>query len=364
MISGEWRDVTEVLAVRLDNLGDVLMTGPALRSLKAGLPDSRITLLASPGGAQAAELLPWVDRVIEHRALWQDLGSLPFEPRRETELVERLAGQGFDAAVIFTSFSQTPHAAAYACYLAGIPLRTGASKEFAGGVLSHELRIGPEADGLHQVDRNTALLEPFGFDVSDRRLAVAVPATARRGLDRILKDGGVDPGSPLIVACPWASCPARTYPPQEMVAAAHGIGEASGYPVALAGAPRHRAEVDSLPGRWRESLVDLVGRLRFAEFAALVERAELLLTNNSGPMHLAEATGTPAVVLYSGTDLESQWKPRFSPARLLRRQTSCHPCYAFDCPVVGHPCLAIPADEVVAAGLELVREEKGNATPA
>ncbi|MEX2543462.1 MAG: glycosyltransferase family 9 protein [Trueperaceae bacterium] len=364
MIAAEWCNVREVLVVRLDNLGDVLMTGPALRSLKAGLPDSRITLLASPGGAQAAALLPWVDRVIEHRALWQDLGSLPFAPRREYDLVERLARAGFDAAIIFTSFSQTPHAAAYACYLAGIPLRTGTSKEFAGGVLSHELRIGPEADGLHQVDRNMALLEPLGFDVSDRRLAVDVPWPARRSLDRILDDTGVGAGSPLIVACPWASCPARTYRSEDMVAAARGIGEASGYRVALTGTPRHRAELERVPGRLREGLVDLVGRLDFAEFAALVERAVLLLTNNSGPLHLAEATGTPSVVLYAGTDLESQWKPRFGPARLLRRPTACHPCYAFDCPVPGHPCLEIPVDEVIGAGLGMAREKRDHATPA
>jgi ADP-heptose:LPS heptosyltransferase len=364
VIAREWRQVRRVLAVRLDNLGDVIMTGPALRTLKAGLPGCRITMLTSPGGARAAELLPWVDDVIPHRALWQELGSLPFEPEREAALVTRLAEGRFDAAVVFTSFSQTPHAAGYACYLAGIPLRLGASKEFGGGLLSHELRCGPEEDGMHQVDRNLALLEPFGFDCSDRRLELAVPSSARASLDRLLRDAGIDPGERLVVAAPWASCPARTYPPADMLEACLRLAEELGWRVALTGPENRRQEAASLLAGCAPQVLDLAGRLSFAQFAALVDRAALLVCNNSGPMHLAEASGTPVAVLYAGTELESQWRPRHAPARLLGRPTPCRPCYLFDCPVAGHPCLAVHVDEVVAAGLELTATRMADAAPA
>jgi ADP-heptose:LPS heptosyltransferase len=363
-LAGEWRRVRRLLAVRLDNLGDVIMTGPALRALKAGLPECRITMLTSPGGARAAELLPWVDEVIAHRALWQDLGSLPFDPEREAALVRRLAEGRFDAGLIFTSFSQTPHAAGYACYLAGIPLRLGASKEFGGGVLSHELRCRPEEDGVHQVDRNLALLEPFGFDCGDSRLELAVPDSARASLDRLLRGAGVGLGERLVVAAPWASCPARTYPPAAMLEACLRLGEELGWRVALTGPENRRQEAASLLAAGAPGVLDLVGRLSFAQFAALVDRAALLLCNNSGPMHLAEASGTPAVVLYAGTELESQWRPRHAPARLLNRPTPCRPCYLFDCPVAGHPCLAVPVAEVAAAGLELAAMRITDAAPA
>jgi ADP-heptose:LPS heptosyltransferase len=321
-------------------------------------------MLTSPGGARAAELLPWVDAVIAHRALWQDLGSLPFDPDREAALVRRLADGCFDAAVVFTSFSQTPHAAGYACYQAGIPLRLGASKEFGGGILSHELRCGPEKDGLHQVDRNLALLEPFGFDCGDSRLELAVPDPARASLDRLLGDAGIGPGERLVVAAPWASCPARTYPPADMLEACVRLGEELGWRVVITGPENRRRDASSLLDGSAATVLDLVGRLSFAEFAALVDRAGLLLCNNSGPMHLAEASGTPAVVLYAGTELESQWRPRHSPARLLTRPTACRPCYLFDCPVAGHPCLAVPIAEVVAAGLELAFTGMAHAAPA
>lgn len=363
MIADSWRQARHILAVRLDNLGDVLMTGPALRSIKRGLPDCRITLLSSPGGEAAAQLLPWVDEVTVHRALWQDLGSLPFDPSRERALAESLAQRQFDAAVIFTSFNQSPHPMGYVCYLAGIPLRVGASKEFGGAVLSHEQRSLPQEDGIHQVDRNLALLEPFGFDTGDRRLQVQVPPAARTALQRSLTDNGLGDRE-FVAVSPWASCSARTYRPEAMAEAAARIAAEAGCRVVLTGGSRHQEEATSLLPLFGEGAVDLTGRLAFTEFAALLERASLLLTNNSGPMHLADALATPMVVLYSGTELESQWEPRGGEAELLRRPTSCQPCYSFVCPFEGHPCLAIPVDEVVEAGLRLLGSGKRNATPA
>ena len=81
--------------------------------------------------------------------------------------------------------------------------------------------------------------------------------------------------------------------------------------------------------------------------------ATLSLTNNTSTMHIADACGTPSVVLYSGTELESQWRPRNAPHRLLRRAVPCSPCYAFTCPS-GLECLDVPPEEVVRAGLELL----------
>ena len=85
-----WAEARNILVLRLDNIGDVVMTSPALRAIKEALPEARLTLMASPAGAQAAPLLPWVDDVLVERVLWQDLGHLDFAPEREEALVERL----------------------------------------------------------------------------------------------------------------------------------------------------------------------------------------------------------------------------------------------------------------------------------
>ncbi|HEX2988594.1 MAG TPA: glycosyltransferase family 9 protein, partial [Chloroflexota bacterium] len=161
MLDSRWAGVRNLLLVRLDNIGDVVLLSAAIRTLKENLPDSRLTLMASPAGAKTIPLLPWIDDLLVWRAIWQDVGGkMPLDPDRELQLVTDLRGRRFDAAIIFTSFSQGPHGPAYACYLAGIPLRLGESKEFGGGLLTTELRNLP--DDLYQGERSLRLLEGAG----------------------------------------------------------------------------------------------------------------------------------------------------------------------------------------------------------
>lgn len=346
-----WNRARDILAMRLDNIGDVIMAGPALRAIKANLPEARLTLMASPAGAQAAELLPWIDDVLPWRVLWQDLGHLDFNPAREWELVTALRERRFDAAIIFTSFSQTPHPAGFICYLAGIPLRLGESKETGEGALTGTLVAAP--DELHQAERNLRLIESAGFRADDRRLAIRIPEPARQSAMALLAERGLFPGAPYLLLNPWASCPARTYHRDRFAEAASSLSGLTGWPVVVTGVAKDRTRSGPLLDALGSRAVDLIGATSVPELAALVAGARLVLTNDTSAMHLADATGTPSVVLFSGTDYESQWRPRHSPSRLLRRETPCSPCYRFTCPY--HlECLDISPREVVDAGLELL----------
>src|SRR5690606_13458777 len=125
---------------------------------------------ASPGGAPAAALLPEVDSIIRHRAVWQAVGAHTFDPAREAAFIAELRAGKFDAALIFTSFRQSPHPAAIACALAEIPIRIGISRERGHGLT---LALPAAPDALHQVDRNLKLLiEATGLPVRDRSLKV------------------------------------------------------------------------------------------------------------------------------------------------------------------------------------------------
>ncbi len=116
-------------------------------------------------------------------------GSFPSTRHARFELIQLIADHSFDGALIFTSFSQTPHVAAYACYLAGIPLRAGESKEFGGGTLSTELRGTP--DETHQVDRNLRLVQALAFTDVDPALEIAIPDASREEVVRRLWDQGI-----------------------------------------------------------------------------------------------------------------------------------------------------------------------------
>ena len=133
----EWDAVCRLLVIRLDNIGDVILLGPAIRALRQRIPNVELTLLASPAGASVARFVPGIDHFIAHSAVWQDAGSQALSPEddstRTLALAQRLRDERFDAAVIFTSFSQSPYPPAQVCYEAEIPRRIGQSKEFGAG---------------------------------------------------------------------------------------------------------------------------------------------------------------------------------------------------------------------------------------
>jgi ADP-heptose:LPS heptosyltransferase len=347
-----WQGALNILAVRLDNIGDVIMLGPALRAVKETSPQARVTLLASPAGSLAAPLLPWVDEVITWRPVWQDVGGrMAFDPSREMRLISSLAARNFDAALIFTSFSQTPHTPGYVCYLAGIPLRAGESREFGGSTLTTELRGAP--DEMHQVERNLRLVEHLGFVARDRRLVVAIPDAAREHAACLLSQQGLNPDAPFILLHPGASAQARRYPAERFGQVADLLTQ-KGWPVLVTGTEKE-GELISLVQRLAQAARTLSGQTTLAEYAALIERASLVICNDTLPMHLADALNTPEVVLFSGTDYEEQWRPRVTRAGLLRRPTPCHPCYLFTCPI-GQPCLDIAPEEVVSEAMKLLEE--------
>ncbi|HEY0444670.1 MAG TPA: glycosyltransferase family 9 protein [Candidatus Limnocylindrales bacterium] len=344
------RGAKRVLVVRLDNIGDVLLTSPLVRTLDAALPNAELTLLASPGGALAAPLLPWFDRVITRRAVWQDLGNrLPFDPNGELAFIDELRAADYDAAIICTSFSQTPFAAAYAAYLAGIPIRIGQAADFGGSVLSHT--VEPAPPGTHQAERNLRLLDDIGVAVADRRAVVSVPAAAQATAARLLAEIGAADGDAIVVA-PGASCASRRYDPTRYGRAAHQLHRATGRPVVVVGTEREVPLADAILAECPEAH-SIAGRTSIPELAAIVERAALVLCGNSATLHLADALDRPVVALYSGTDRESEWAPRTAPATLLRIETTCAPCRRFDCPYE-MACLAIPPDVVVDAALRLL----------
>ncbi|HXK60398.1 MAG TPA: glycosyltransferase family 9 protein [Acidobacteriota bacterium] len=340
-----WDHVRRLLVMRLDNIGDVIMMGPALKAIKENLPEAELVMMVSPAGAQAAPLLPWIDDLIGWRALWQDIGKPQLRPDKEFELIEALRLRGFDLALAFTSFSQSPHPAAFVCRMAGIPRFYGQSQESGWSTLP----AFPVEE--NQAERNLYLIESLGLTVKDRNLDIRIPKAAEDSLGLLARNAGLEISQDYIVLNPWTSCDSRTYPSVRFAQAARALSEITGMRVALSGAPKERQKSPEILQILGTRAVDLVGRTDVCQFAALVARARVVLTGNTSALHLADATLVPVVVPYSGTELESQWAPRSAPHKLLLRRTDCTPCYRFSCPF-DHECLDIPPEEVVAAAME------------
>ncbi|HIV72024.1 MAG TPA: glycosyltransferase family 9 protein [Candidatus Aquabacterium excrementipullorum] len=355
-----WRQARSVLLVRLDNLGDVLMCTPALKAVRQALPHARLSLLASPSGAALAPYLPMVDEVLVHEASWvKGPGmSLPAgDPASDEALLTRLRAGRFDAAVIFTTLTQSALPMAMLCRLAGIPLRLAHVRENPYGLLSTWAKerdvLGP---GMrHEVQRQLALLCEVGMPAPrDDRLVMALDERHRRDAREALREAGLPAGQPYVLLHPGATAASRRYPAKEFGEVARTLHTA-GWACVFCGGPDEQALVHEALGQGQGGALDLSGAWPLGTFAALIEGARLLIGNNSGPMHMAAALGTPVVCLYALTN--PQHTPWRVPSRVLYREVPCRDCLQSVCPQAGHGCLrGVEADEVAQAALALLGE--------
>jgi lipopolysaccharide heptosyltransferase II len=354
MSTQDWCSADNLLCVRLDALGDVLMTTPALRALKESRPGRKLTLLTSPAAAPLTRLLPDLDAVIIYDAPWMKATAPRTNSHPDFALVERLCRARFDGAVIFTVYSQNPLPAAMMCYLADIPRRLAHSRENPYQLLTDWQREPePEQFIRHEVRRQLDLVGTIGCITRDDRLCMRVPTWARASTSQLLDTFGLGPDQPWAVVHPGASAPSRRYPPEQFAWAADRLVRDHGVRVVFSGGHLEVDLVESIRGQMAAPSDTLAGRLDLAELAALIEAAPLLIGNNSGPAHIAAAVGTPVVDLYALTNL--QHTPWAVPHRVLSHDVPCKNCYRSVCPEGHHDCLRrVPPEAVVQAACELL----------
>jgi ADP-heptose:LPS heptosyltransferase len=332
-----WRDVKNLLCVRLDSLGDVLMTTPAMRALRETF-GCRLTLLTSPAGAALDGLLPEADEVLAWRAPW--MKGTPAGD--DLAFLDKL--RAFDAAAIFTVYSQSALPAAYLCRLAGIPRRLAHSRENPYHLLTDWVPDPePGSTVRHEVRRQLDLVAAVGGRTDDERLSFRVPCLAR---ERV---AALELPSPLVVVHPGASAASRRYPPESYARAL----ELLGCEVVFTGDAAERDLVEGVRAIMGVRSRSLAGQLSLAELGALIEAADLVICNNTGPAHIAAAVGTPVVDLYALTN--PQHTPWQVESRVLFHDVPCRNCYKSVCPTGGHECLrGVPPERVAAAARELL----------
>lgn len=343
----DWGQQERLLVVRPDNLGDVVLCGPALRALRRAAPRARLDLLAAPAGAAAAPLLPEVDAVLLASVSWQQIDPAAIPADDDLALVRRIADGRYDAAIILTSASQSPWPAGYLCRLAGVPVRVGTSAEFGGAGLTHWVPAPP--DGLHQADRALHVLRRVGVPPMETSLRLRIPPAARQVARRMLAAAGVAVGEPYVLLLPGASCPSRRYPADRFRTVVALLAQ-EGARVVVAGPAREAPLLDEVAA----GSPDAVAAAGFdvPALAAAVADADVVVCNNSGGTHLADALGRPVVVLFGGTERVPEYAPRFFRSAVLRIPTVCSPCRQLSCPYELE-CLDLPPEEVARHALRL-----------
>ncbi|MGW7262198.1 glycosyltransferase family 9 protein [Streptomyces sp. NPDC054842] len=318
------------LVSRLDSFGDVLLAGPAIRAVAARA--DHVTVLCGRLGASAARMLPGVDDVLVWDAPWVGFTPSPVG-RGEIELLVDMVRA--DAALILTSFHQSPLPTALLLRLAGVAHIAADSVDYPGSLLDVRHRRDPHA---HEAEAGLDLAEAAGFPrVDDGLLRVLPPPTTVR----------LSGPEPYVVLHPGASVPARAWSRERCAEAVREL-TAAGQRVVVTGGPGERELTAYVAG---EHGLDLGGRTDASELAGVLAGARAVVTGNTGPAHLAAAVGTPVVSLFAPVVPAERWRPYGVPYVLLGDQGApCADSRARQCPVPGHPCLeSVTAHDVVAA---------------
>jgi heptosyltransferase-2 len=320
------------LLVRAPNwLGDAVLSLAALRDLRLNFPEARLEVLARPGVADLYQAVPEVDAVRESRGFRADMAE---------------ARDGFDTALLLpNSFGS-----ALAAYAAGVPERWGYATDGRAALLTRRPRVPREVRGESQVYYYRAMLAGCGLRLSaspdvSLRCPEAWRAQARERLGGVASWLGLNPGAFYGAAKRWL--------PERFAAVGEILHRRSGMQVAILGGAAERPLADAIAGAMRCPSRNLCGETRLPELVGVLSALSLLITNDSGPMHVAAALGVPLVAVFGPTDWR-ETAPHAPRQRLVREPVYCAPCKLRECPV-DHACMrGVTVERVAAASLELL----------
>ena len=319
------------LLIRAPNwLGDVVLSLPAVRDLRAAFPGARLTVLARPRVADVYRAVAEVDAVRPSAGFRADRAALSGE---------------FDLAVLLpNSFGS-----ALLVFSAGVPERWGYATDGRGLLLTRRAPVPPEVRGRSQVYYYRAMLAAFGLDVSSPPDAsLRCPPEWRLSADRWLDPArtwiGLSPGAAYGVAKRWI--PERFAALGDRLAARYEAG------LAVVGGADERELAEAIAAQMRAPVRVLCGQTTLPDLMGVLSGLRLLVTNDSGPMHLAAALGVPVLAVFGPTD----WRETAPVGRhrLVRRDVSCAPCGFRECPI-DHRCMrGVNSDEVAEAAAALL----------
>ena len=343
----------KVLVVRLDRIGDVILSLPALAAIRDRFPNAVISMMLRPYTQEVMEGHPLVDEVIPY--LYEKKGrhrSLVGNIRFIREIVKRR----FDIAFILHP-SVRSHLVPF---LAGIPYRIGLDSHL--GFLLTKKIPDRRSEGLkHESDYALEIVQAFGVpNPAVKSASIPIFCEHERKVETLLRKIGPDGDQGIIALHAGASCPSKRWPREKFLALAKKIIKETPYRVAVVG-DRGETELGVyLKEETGGSVWDLTGSLNLKELAALLKRCEVLLTNDSGPVHVAAAVGTRTLCIFgrnrSGLS-PRRWRALGQGHEVIQKDVGCVVCLAHRC-TIDFECLKMIEAEEVFAHLEKMLSKK------
>lgn len=335
----------KILLVRLDHVGDLLLTRPAVRLLRDYYPDAKIDWLVPAESLKLLGCDQFVDSLIPYKHHWYRRGRKTWETWREFgSLVRKLRAEHYDAALDFRGDFRS----ILLMFLAKIPRRMGYGITGGGFLLTDCLAYDRS---LHQVELNAKLLQPLGLS----RKPEYLPLHAQPELFSALVPR-TSPEKKRVIVHPGAGYPSKVWPAENFERLLKSLTEIREAEFFIIGTreEKNAAPMSALLER-HASVKDMRGLLELHDLPAFMQNAELFIGGDSGPAHIAAAQGIMVLSLFSGANDERLWRPWTPNLHLMTHKVPCSPCGQSVCPVPGHPCMeGILVEDVLHAARRLL----------
>lgn len=328
----------KILAIKFADLGDLLTITPALQALRAAYPASRIDLLAPPRSAHLLQGAPYIDNILRFdKFVFDSLDGLLNVPGliRTIRFLIRLRAAGYDTLAIFHHFTTRWGTAKFAALsgMSGATVRAGLENGRAW-FLTHSLPDMGFGD-RHEADYWLDVAGLLGAD-SGRGWATTLPLNDkdRARAVHLLQNCDRKNAAALVAVHPGVGSysSARRWPVESFAGVVRALVEAHGAFIVILGGPDDIETASSLECRiTHKRALNLAGKTTVHEMAAVIEQCDLLLSNDSGPMHIAVAVDTPVVAVF-GPSNQRAWGPYVPPGKenihtIVARDLPCMPCF-------------------------------------
>jgi len=336
-----------ILITRTDRLGDVVLSTPVISALRRAYPDAFLAFMVRPENRDVVDGDPCLNEVITYDKYGSEKSFV-----KTVAFSRMLRRKKFDVAIALHPTNRTH----IMLFLAGIPDRIGYDRKM-GWLLTRRVPHRKQEGTRHEVDYNLDLLAGEGIDVSgaDRRPSMTVNDEDRRAVDAIIKEHGL--GDNIIALHPGASCPSKRWPPERFAAAADRLAELYGADIAVTGGKETAAYSAAVLSAMKGKAADLTGLFSVGQLAAFLAGCRLFVSNDSGPVHVSVAVGTPVIAVFGRKDpglSPLRWGPLGEKDVVLHRDVGCEICLAHNCEK-DFACLkAVTVDDVVHAAKSIL----------
>jgi heptosyltransferase-2 len=347
-VRGRGAGYKKILVARLDRLGDVVLSTPALKALRDAYPDSRISLMVRPYVKDIVKGNPYINEVILYDKSGP-LGGL----KRTLDVIRKLRSDRFDLAVILHPTVRTH----WVTFLAGIPKRLGFDRKM--GVLLTDRVPDKKHLGLkHEIDYTLGLLKFIDVNSRDRKMHIPLDRESQEKISGIFAASGISDTDKVITINPAASCPSKRWPCERFAQVADRLARDHGTKIVVIAGPEDEAIGHRTASLIKSGCIDMSGGTSVADVASVLKRSSLFISNDSGPVHIACAVGTPVIAIFGRSDRglsPRRWGPSNKSDIALHKDIGCIECLAHNC-LLGFRCLdSITVDDVVKSAKELLK---------